>query len=227
MSKNACILLVEDDIDLGNVLCQYLKMNKYEVDLYRSGIDGLNAFSPSRHVVCLLDVMLPGMDGFALAEAIKNKSADTPFIFLTARSLKEDVLKGLKLGADDYITKPFEPEELLLRISNILKRAGNAQANVCKIGRYEFSFDRYRLVCGDIERTLTAREAELLQLLIDNKNRVVKRSDILKTVWGEDDFFLGRSMDVFITRLRKYLKHDKRIYIQSVRGVGIMLGIKG
>ncbi|ALO14994.1 Transcriptional regulatory protein tctD [Salinivirga cyanobacteriivorans] len=219
------ILLVEDDHDLGNVLTQYLKMNKFDVELCRSGDEAMKRILSQSYALCILDVMLPGVDGFTLAEHIKNKQDTTPFLFLTARNMKTDVLKGLKMGADDYITKPFEPEELLLRIQNILKRAGNGAESVYRIGEFYFDYSRYRLRLGDQQRDLTAREADLLKLLIDNKNTVLKRSDILKTVWGEDDFFLGRSMDVFITRLRKYLAADNRIAIQSVRGVGIMLEV--
>ena len=219
------ILLVEDDHDLGNVLTQYLKMNKFDVELCRSGDEALQRILSQSYALYILDVMLPGMDGFTLAEHIKSKQDTTPFLFLTARNMKTDVLKGLKMGADDYITKPFEPEELLLRIQNILKRAGNDAEPVYRIGDFYFDYSRYRLRHGDRQRDLTAREAELLKLLIDNKNTVLKRSDILQAVWGEDDFFLGRSMDVFITRLRKYLAADNRIAIQSVRGVGIMLEI--
>ncbi len=226
MSTKTKILLVEDDADLGNVLCQYLKMNQYEVDLCRNGKEGLTAVLSGQYDVFVLDVMLPGVDGFTLAEHIKKHDINTPFLFLTARSMKADVLKGLKMGADDYITKPFEPEELLLRIQNLLKRTGNQIRATYTIGNYEFDYNRYRLICGEKERNLTEREADLLKLLLDNKNSVVKRSDILQAVWGEDDFFMGRSMDVFITRLRKYLSADNRISIQSVRGVGIMLEIK-
>ena len=220
------ILLVEDDHDLGNVLTQYLKMNKFDVELCRSGDEAMKRILSQSYALCILDVMLPGVDGFTLAEHIKSKKDTTPFLFLTARNMKTDVLKGLKMGADDYITKPFEPEELLLRIQNILKRAGNDAEPVYRIGDFYFDYSRYRLMHGDHQRDLTAREADLLKLLIDNKNTVLKRSDILKTVWGEDDFFLGRSMDVFITRLRKYMAADNRIAIQSVRGVGIMLEVK-
>jgi DNA-binding response OmpR family regulator len=223
MNQPTHILLVEDDIDLGNVLSQYLKMNDFEIDLCRDGKTGLQQFNEKKHQLCILDVMLPEMDGFELAQHIKKQSKKTPFLFLTARNMKADVLKGLQMGADDYITKPFEPEELLLRIRNILRRTGTNKNEIYKIGNYTFDYSRYRLVYQTTERTLTAREADLLKLLIKHKNTVIKRSDILKTVWGEDDFFMGRSMDVFITRLRKYFSADRQITIQSVRGVGIML----
>lgn len=223
MSQSTHILLVEDDIDLGNVLSQYLKMNDFEIDLCRDGKAGLQQFNKKQHTLCILDVMLPGMDGFELAQHIKKQSKNTPFLFLTARNMKADILKGLQIGADDYITKPFEPEELLLRIRNILRRTGTNKNEIYKIGNYIFDYSRYRLVFQTTERTLTAREADLLKLLIKHKNTVIKRSDILKTVWGEDDFFMGRSMDVFITRLRKYFSADNQITIQSVRGVGIIL----
>lgn len=223
MSNTKRILLVEDDTDLGNVLHQYLRMNQMEVDLCRDGKEGLACFSTGNYALCILDIMLPKMDGFELAQHIKKQSASTPFLFLTARNMKTDVLKGLQMGAEDYITKPFEPEELLLRIRNILKRSGNAMQEAYELGNYRFDYSRYRLTGYGKERSLTEREADLLRLLIRHKNSVVKRSEILRAIWGEDDFFLGRSMDVFITRLRKYLSGDSNITIKSVRGVGIML----
>lgn len=225
MTTEPRILVVEDDKDLGNVLAHYLQMNGFAVSLHQSGKEGLQAFQKGSYALCVLDIMLPEMDGFQLAEAIRQHAPEVPFLFLTARHLKEDRLKGLRLGADDYLTKPFEPEELLLRMKNILKRAGHPIATTYSIGRYVFDYSRYLLSCGDYQQQLTSREADLLHLLVQHANTVLKRTDILEAVWGQDDFFLGRSMDVFISRLRKYLALDSQVTIKSIRGVGIMLEI--
>ncbi len=217
------ILLVEDDADLGNVLSQYLEMQSFDVSLVRSGEDGLALFKASEFDLCILDVMLPGMDGLTLAERIKNNNADAPVIFLTARTSKEDVLKGLKLGADDYICKPFEPEELVLRINNILRRTGKNDPEVTGIGALQFNYQSMTLEGRGRTHKLTLKETELLNLFLKNANRVLKREDILVQLWGENDYFMGRSLDVFISRLRKYLKAEKTFNIETVHGIGYIL----
>lgn len=226
MNEDITILVVEDDIDLGNVLAQYLKMNQYKVDLCRSGEEAMEVFRNKTFQIGILDIMLPGMDGFQLAEKILETKPEFPIIFLTARNQKIDKIKGLSLGVDDYITKPFDPEELLLRLKNILKRTGTSQSEYLSIGKYKFFPRQFELRYNQESKTLTEREASLLKLLLMHKNEVLERKFILETVWGEDDFFLGRSMDVFVTRLRKYLKKDSSIEIKSIRGVGLMLSIR-
>ena len=216
------ILLVEDDIDLGNVLAQYLKFQSFDVILSRSGEEGLDAFRNNDVDLCILDIMLPGINGLALARKIKNIDQDIPLIFLTARSSKEDVMEGLKLGADDYICKPFEPEELVLRINNILKRTGKLQPDNIMIGEFKFNYGRMQLTGYGASNRLTLKEAELLQYFLLKKNTVLKREDILVKLWGEDDYFLGRSLDVFISRLRKYLKPEKSVKLETIRGVGYL-----
>ena len=220
---NHKLLLVEDEIDLGNVMKQYLEINDFEVRLCRNGQLGLKAFKEKQYDLCILDVMMPEMDGFTLARHLKKINPKTPFIFLTAKVQKEDRIEGLTIGADDYITKPFEIDELVLRIKNILKRTGKMINPVQQIGQFIFDSKKMLLKSKDKEKRLTQQEAALLALLIKNKNELVQRSDILKELWGEDDFFAGRSMDVFISRLRKYLKADPNIHIDNVRGVGFIL----
>lgn len=214
------LLLVEDDIDLGNVLAQYLKFQSFDVKLARSGEEGLEEFRKNEIDLCIIDIMLPGMNGLVLAAKIKHINQNIPLLFLTARSSKEDILEGLKLGADDYICKPFEPEELVLRINNILKRSGKLQADTFIIGEFKFHYGRMQLSGYGNSHRLTLKEAELLKHFILNKNRVLKRENILIELWGEDDYFLGRSLDVFISRLRKYLKPEKLVKLETIRGVG-------
>ena len=222
---NQHLLLVEDDTDLGNVMKQYLEVHDFEVVLCRTGLEGWRTFKNQTFDLCILDVMMPEMDGFNLAKRIKNLNDQIPFIFLTARDQKLDRMKGLALGADDYITKPFEIDELVLRIQNILRRTNRSKPLVQKVGN--FSFDRTNLLLkGDRkEFSLTLQEAKLLQLLLDNVNEVVTREAILTRLWGENDYFAGRSMDVFISRLRKYLKSDKSVLIENRRGVGFALKV--
>lgn len=216
------LLLVEDNQDLGSLLSSYLKVNGYQTDWFITAEEGLESFLIKEYDLCILDIMLPGMDGFDLAEKIKDHK-NVPFIFLTARSLKEDRIKGLKVGADDYVTKPFEPEELLLRIKNIFKRNGSEGAEYYEIGEYRFFYSQLVLKCCEKEYTLTGKEADLLKLFILNKNQTLSREEILTDLWGENDYFLGRSLDVFISRLRKYLKDDKTITLNTIRGKGFIL----
>ena len=220
------ILLVEYDVDLGNVLKQYMDYSGYDVKLCRNGREGLDAFKADSYDLCILDVMMPLMDGFTLAQKIRVLRKNVPFVFLTAKSMKPDRLRGLEMGADDYICKPFEADELLLRIKNILRRSGSVIEEPAHIGSYDCCFDELALRSkGEIKR-LTVREAELIKLLLENKNKVVKRSDILKRLWGEDDYFLGRSLDVFVSRLRKYFQDDESVNIETVRGVGFILKVR-
>ncbi len=217
------LLLVEDDEDLGNVLKQYLGIKGYDVSLARSGEDGLISFREQHPDLCVLDITLPKMTGLELGKRIKLDNNDQPLVFLTARTAKEDVLKGLQLGADDYICKPFEPEELVLRINNILKRSGNGNQQIIRIGKFQFNPDRLELKgYGNFYR-LTLKESELLRYLFEQKCKLVKREDILLKLWGENDYFLGRSLDVFISRIRKYLKHDSGIKLETIRGIGYIM----
>ncbi len=216
------ILLAEDDHDLGNVLSQYLDLQGYDVTLARNGEEAWQEFLSSKFDICILDVMMPIKDGFELAKQISGNSPDTPFIFLTAKGLKEDRIRGLKLGADDYICKPFEVDELVLRIQNILKRTGVNNLEVYEMGQYSFVFSNQQLKGPDKELILTIKEAKLLKYLLDHQNKLIKRADILLEIWGENDYFLGRSMDVFISRLRKFLHDEKSISIETVRGTGFI-----
>jgi DNA-binding response OmpR family regulator len=216
------ILLAEDDTDLGNVLAQYLDLQGYEIVLARDGEEAWQLFNTSNVDLCILDVMMPLKDGFELAKQISSKSPDTPFIFLTAKGLKEDRIKGLKLGADDYICKPFEVDELVLRIQNILKRTGIQEVEKYEIGQYTFINNELLLKGFEKELILTVKEAKLLKYFLDHQNKLIKREDILIELWGENDYFLGRSMDVFISRLRKFLHNEKTISIETVRGAGFI-----
>jgi len=219
------ILLAEDDADLRGILAQYLEIQGFTVLPVSNGQEGLDLFMKEHVDFCILDVMMPVMDGFVLAQKIRKLDSFIPVIFLTAKNLKEDRLKGLKIGADDYITKPFEVEELILRIKNILRRSGSISAETLVVGRFKFRFDELTLKGYGQEHQMTLKEAELLKYLLLNKNRVLKREQLLKELWGEDDYFLGRSMDVFITRLRKYLEPEKTVSIDNIRGVGFIMRI--
>ena len=220
------ILLAEDDIDFGNILKQYLEISSYHVTWAKDGDEAFKVFNEDHFDICVFDVMMPKLDGFTLAEKIVNTNPDIPFIFLTARKLKEDRIKGLKLGADDYIAKPFEADELVLRLKNILRRTEKTRQNLqsmntISISGYVFNTQRLELSFKDYQKQLTQKEAELLVYLYNNQNKILKRQDILNAVWENDDFFSGRSMDVFISRLRKYLKHDTSISLKSIRNIGL------
>jgi DNA-binding response OmpR family regulator len=217
------VLLAEDDRDFGNILSQYVAISGFDVTLTRDGKEAWEMFEKNKPDICVFDVMMPEMDGFTLAEKIKEAQPDIPVIFLTAKSLKEDIVRGLKLGADDYITKPFDPEVLILRINNILKRAYSSSNDEFRISSTVLKFNTLELKCGNTTEKLTLKEALLLKYFIINKNKILAREDILTEIWGEDDYFLGRSMDVFISRLRKYISEDKNIDIRTVRGTGFIL----
>ncbi len=217
------ILYVEDDETLSFITKDHLELKGYDVLHCSDGVQALEDFKHGQFDICVLDVMLPRMDGFTLATEIRKRDKDIPILFLTAKSLKDDRLEGLRIGGDDYITKPYSIEELILRIEVFLKRNKvytETASRQFQIGTFTFDHNNLSLTNGDTVTNLTQRESELLKFLIENANRVVKRSDILLKVWGEDDYFLGRSLDVFISRLRKYLKADDRISIENVHGVG-------
>jgi DNA-binding response OmpR family regulator len=219
------LLLVEDDIDLQKVLAQYLELSGFNVYTANHGKHGLKVFREHHVDLCILDVMMPVMDGFTLAGEIRKLDPAMPVVFLTAKNQKDDRLKGLKIGADDYITKPFEAEELVLRLNNILKRAGKEDASSVSIGCLQIKYGELRIEDGQNSYNLTPRESELLKYLIENKNTVVKREDILEELWGQNDYFLGRSMDVFISRLRKYIQAEPAVSLETKRGVGFILKI--
>ncbi len=223
---NSKVLYVEDDPTLGFVTADNLRLEGYDVTLETDGQTAFKKFKNEQFDLCVLDVMLPEMDGFELAEKIRRLNKQVPILFLTAKSLKEDKLIGLTIGGDDYITKPFSIEELLLKIQIFLKRKyihQNEEGRLYEIGIFELDYDNLLLRSKDEEQTLTQKEGDLLKELIINKNSIIKREELLEKLWGRNDYFLGRSMDVFISRLRKYLKADKRLKIENVHGVGFKL----
>lgn len=217
------VLIAEDDIDFGNILSQYVSINGFEVILARDGKEAWACYNQDKPDICVLDVMMPEMDGFSLAEKIRQNDSDMPFLFLTAKTLKEDIIKGLKLGADDYITKPFDPEILILRLNNILRRVYSTINDEYTISSTTLKFNTLELQCSGKKEKLTLKEAQLLRYFMANKNNILRRDDILNEVWGEDDYFLGRSMDVFISRLRKYLSPDPGLELRTIRGTGFIL----
>lgn len=223
--KKQRLLYVEDDETLSFVTKDNLELNGYEVVHYADGESALQAFKKEGFDLCLLDVMLPEMDGFTLAQEIRSTDKEIPILFLTAKSLKEDRIHGLKLGGDDYITKPFSIEELILKIEVFLKRKSITTKTVDhhSLGIFTFDHGNLRLSHGDQVDNLTQKEGDLLLLLIENKENILKRGTILKKLWGTDDYFLGRSMDVFISRLRKYLRPDESLKIENIHGVGFRL----
>lgn len=224
------ILLAEDDFDYASVLKQYLQISGFQVSWAKDGREALSMFGTAHPDICVFDVMMPHLDGFTLAEKIIAENPDTPIIFLTAKGMKEDKIKGLKLGADDYVVKPFEVDELILRITNILKRSQKTTPvkdteSPMPIGTYLFNPANHTLVHEKITHRITDKEVQLIRYLYANKNQLVKRDEILREIWGSDDFFSGRSMDVFISRLRKYFNEDPTISIPSVRGIGFEFNI--
>jgi len=221
--KNFKILYTEDDETLAFLTKDNLEQNNYEVVHCTDGKSGLNTFNNEDFDICIFDIMMPKMNGFDLATEIRKTDTDIPIIFLSAKTLKEDRIKGLRLGADDYLVKPFSIEELLLKIEIFLKRSQKNRAiekSVYEIGKYQFDTKNFILFNEDEKIGLTQREAELLKLFFDNKNTVLKREKILTALWGTDDYFMGRSLDVFISRLRKILINEKNIMIENLHGVG-------
>lgn len=221
------LLLVEDDKNLGFIIKDFLEMSDYQVMLMEDGKTGLEAYRKGSFDLVLLDIMLPHIDGFTLAEEIRKVDSEIPFIFMTAKTMKEDKYKGFRIGADDYITKPFTTEELKLRINAILRRVRKGNKSIIyTIGNYTFDSSSHLLSSCDFERQLTSREAELLQLLCQNMNHVLRRDVALKAIWGEDDYFMGRSMDVYITKLRKLLSGDPSVSIVNIHNTGFRLEVK-
>ena len=227
MSKSIKILLAEDDTNLGNLLCDYLKAKGYHTVLAANGEEAFNMFAKGTYNLCLLDVMMPIKDGFTVAKEIRKINAKIPIIFLTAKSQTSDVVEGFSIGGNDYLKKPFSMEELIVRVHNLVNRTQvQKSSKVLDIGDYTFDFPKQQLQFKDEDAVqLTHREAHLLFHLIKNKNQVLDRSLILNKLWGTDDFFSARSMDVFITKLRKKLKQDENIQIINVRGFGYKLTI--
>lgn len=222
--KRARLLYAEDDETLSFITKDHLELQGYEVIHCASGAAAFERFKNESFDLVILDVMLPEMDGFTIAENIRKKNNQVPIIFLTAKSLKDDRIQGLKLGGDDYLTKPFSIEELILKIEIFLRRSrvfeAPSEEKEIIIGKYNYMPLEYQLIINGDARILTQRESELLSFLVKNKNRVIKRSLILESLWGEDDYFMGRSLDVFISRLRKYLSEDPDIKIDNIHGIG-------
>lgn len=224
------ILVVEDDLNLGFLLVELLESEGFAVKLCKDGQMGLSAIQRNTYDLCILDVMMPRMDGFTLAEHIKTHHADLPFLFLTAKSLKEDKLKGYAYGAEDYVTKPFDEAELLCKIEVILRRKQQAtqailSSDIYQIGNYIFDYSLQELRYQDVVHRITEKENDILRLLCLHQNQILRRDDAVEQVYGRRDYFLGRSFDVFISRLRKLLKDDPRISIENVFKVGFILKI--
>ncbi len=224
--KKYKVLLVEDDLNLGFLLSEYLEENQFEVKLCKDGESALRAWNSAKFDFCVLDVMLPKLDGFTLTKSIRTQNKSVPILLLTAKSMKEDKIHGFNLGIDDYLTKPFDEEELLCRMNAILNRSlthNIAEEQTVNIGKYSFDYSNQSLTfCTDSKR-LTRTENEILYFLCLSKNKITKRDDLLSAVWGNTDYFTGRSLDVFITRLRKYLKHDPTVKIEGIPTVGYIL----
>ena len=227
MKRKTRILLCEDDPNLGALLKDYLNAKGFEAELAVDGVEGLKAYRRSSFDFLILDVMMPQKDGFTLASEIREEDKHTPILFLTAKSMKEDTLEGFKAGGDDYMTKPFSMEELLARINAILRRSA-ALPDVDEevqfhVGNYTFDYHKQRLITGGFEVKLTTKENELMYLLCKNKNGVMERGYALKAIWGDDNYFNGRSMDVYIAKLRKHLKNDPAVEIINIHGKGFKL----
>ena len=225
----AHILYVEDDESLSFVTRDNLELQGYEITHCADGKEALQRIHEQDFDLCILDVMLPEIDGFTVAKEIRRYDTEIPILFLTAKSLKEDRLRGLRLGADDYITKPFSIEELILKVEVFLRRSKISSPNPpgrFRLGLFELDHENLSLHQGEETLQLTQKEADLLRLFAENPNQVLKRSDILKQIWGDDDYFLGRSLDVFISRLRKYLRADESLKVENIHGVGFRLRVE-
>ena len=226
MDDKVKILLCEDDENLGMLLREYLQAKGFVAELCADGEAGFKAFLKTKFDICVLDVMMPKKDGFTLAQEIRSANTDVPIIFLTAKTLKEDILEGFKLGADDYITKPFSMEELVFRIEAILRRTKgkkSRESTVYRLGQFTFDTQKQLLQIGEKQTKLTTKENELLALLCSHSNEILQRDFALKTIWIDDNYFNARSMDVYITKLRKHLKDDPQIEIINIHGKGYKL----
>ena len=229
MSLKVNILLVEDDLNLGIILSDQLKSDGYAVSLCNNGVEAMQRFNEDKFHLCIFDVMLPRKDGFTLTRDIRKTNTAIPILFLSARGMTEDKVEGFNAGADDYLSKPFSIEELQLRIKALLKRVNikvdeKEQTNYA-LGIFVFDTENQTLVLKDQVKTLTKKEVQILKLLFKYKNQVVSREVILNAVWGQNDYFVGRSLDVFITKLRKYLREDPKILISNIHGVGFKFQI--
>jgi DNA-binding response OmpR family regulator len=226
MKNDISILLAEDDANLGFVIRDNLIQEGFAVDLCKDGLEAFICFEKQQHHICILDVMMPKIDGFELAKKIRAKDSGIPILFLTARTMKEDRLRGFLVGGDDYITKPFSIEELICRINVFLRRSGvSTSENQVIVSECTLDYANLKLTVKGQRTRLTQMEADILLLLAKQQNKVVKRAEILTKVWGNDDYFSGRSLDVFITRIRKLLAADKQIAVENVHGVGFMLKV--
>lgn len=228
MKPKAKILLVEDDANLGFVISDQLKSEGYQVVLCTNGMDGHMRFSEGEFHLCIFDVMMPKKDGFTLAREIRTMNQNIPILFLTAKAMTEDKIAGFNAGGDDYLTKPFSFDELSVRVKALLKRVNiqdEPEQKIVEIGSYVFDTENFTLKHPEFEKTLTKKEAMVLKILCKFKNAVVPRENILTAVWGQDDYFAGRSMDVFITKLRKYFSMDEKISISNIHGIGFKLEV--
>lgn len=229
MENNYNIFLVEDDENFGSVLKSYLEMNDFNVTWTKDGGKAIENYKTGKFDICILDIMLPNVDGFSIGKKIKELNPDIPTIFLTAKTLKEDILEGFKIGADDYITKPFDSEVLLYKIKAIIKRNkttdSESDKNVFEIGNYQFDAELRILSYKDDSVKLSPKESELLKMLCTHQNKILDREKALTKIWGEDGYFTARSMDVYITKLRKYLRNDPTIEIENIHGSGFILKI--
>ena len=223
------ILLAEDDLNLGILLVDYLQSNGFEVKLCKDGEVALKEALSNQFNLFLLDVMMPKMDGFSVAKEIRMADKNSPIIFITAKSMKEDKLNGYGLGADDYITKPFDEEELLWKIKAVIRRVpekrSECMGEIVALGNYNFDYCNQSISLNGQVKRITEKESDILKYLFDHKNSVIKREIMLKELWGENDYFLGRSLDVFITKIRKYLKEDPNLNIENVFGVGFIFNV--
>lgn len=226
----AKILLAEDDTNLGFVVSDQLKSEGYQVTLALDGSEAFQKFNQDKFHLCILDVMMPKKDGFTVAKEIRKLDSEVPIIFLTAKSMTEDKIEGFKHGGDDYLTKPFSFEELNLRIKSLLKRINiqvdEPEQKIIPLGAYQFDTENYKLIHPDFNKTLTKKEAQILVILCKFKNQVVSREMVMNAVWGSEDYFIGRSLDVFITKLRKYFSEDSKVQISNVHGIGFKLEIE-
>lgn len=229
METKPLIFLVEDDLSFGSVLKSYLEINDFNVDWIDDGKNAISSFKNKKYTICILDVMLPNIDGFTIATEIRKINSDIPILFLTAKNLREDILKGYRVGADDYITKPFDTEVLILKIKAIIKRQqgiSHKEEESYIIGNYRFDYKLRTLEFDSTKQKLSPKEAELLRLLCENINELLTRETALLSIWGDDGYFTTRSMDVYLTKLRKLFVFDPKIEIRNIHGSGFMLEVK-